>query len=102
MKTFWIIYSKTNGLFLGNFSGYAIFSKQDLFESTRVPGFSSEERAKEFVEKFLPKIRNKVEYLPIPTKSSDEYVELVEIIKAGYKDHALDLFENMYTDPTLH
>jgi hypothetical protein len=101
MKKMIIIVEKDRGIFLGSYDGIALFTNYDVFCNTNAYAFQSKEKAEEFIEKGMPKIKNTVKYLEIPSDGA-MYVSMVEIIKAGYPEHVKDMFLNMQTEPTLH
>ena len=96
-----IVVEKDRGVFLGNYSGIAIFSKNDVLESTKAYGFLNKKEATRFVKEYLPALKNTVEYIEIPTEGM-MYVDIVDIIKAGYPHYAEDMFLNMPTQQTIH
>lgn len=98
----YVLYDKKRGLFLGVLAGYAIFSEQDVYETTRLPSFETRDIAEKFVDDFLPKMKKRIEYLEITDDSDSDYVHIADIIKSGYKEQSVGMFEKMYTEPTIH
>lgn len=102
METLVIIVEADMGIFVGTVGGIGIFTKNDLLQNTKVYGFESRKQAESFICDVLPKLQNSVEYLEIATNAADNYVDAIDIIKAGHKQHAVDLFNNMDVSPTVH
>jgi hypothetical protein len=101
MKKMIIIVEKKRGIFLGSYNGTALFTTYDVFGNTTAYAFQSKEKAQEFIEKGMPKLKDTVEYLEIPSDGT-MYVSMLDIIRAGYSEHVEDMFLNMQTEPTIH
>lgn len=96
-----IVVEETRGVFLGVYSNYAMFSKNDAMESVDVCGFPNKQEAVDFMKKYLPLIEPTVSYVEIPS-GGDSRVSAVDIIKAGYPQYTEELFFNMPTRETHH
>lgn len=101
LKTLTVIKEQNRGLFVGLYSNMAIFSKNDVMESTKAFGFNSQEEAEIFVSKYLPIISKTVEYIDIPSQELT-YVSATDLIKAGYPELAEEFLLNMETPNTIH
>lgn len=97
-----IVVEKERGVFLGSYNGIALFSRNDILDSTKAYGFEDREVAIDFVTSHLPQIKDTVDYIEIPTLGDDAYVDVVDIIKAGYHEYAEDMFRNMPADDIIH
>jgi hypothetical protein len=106
-----LIYEKTRGIFIGTIGNVAIFSKQDVLQSTKAFGFAKKQEAIAYTEKFMPAIKDTAEFIEIPVnvgnlliEQSDHhnYIDVVDIIRAGYGKHSKEMFLNIPTHPTIH
>lgn len=98
-----IIVHSDRGIFLGTYAGYIIFSKQDTLESTKAYGFETEERARSYVESYLPTLKDDVVFVSVGCSNSSVYVDVVDIIKAGYWQYAEEMFANLpVLNHTIH
>lgn len=91
-----IIANEKLGIFIGTLSDVPIFSKSDPHGCTKAVSFESEKEAKNFVSTYMSTVRDEVEYIGIPASSVYiPYVDVVDIIKAGYSEQAKEMFESM-------
>jgi hypothetical protein len=106
-----LIYEKTRGIFIGTIGNIAVFSRQDVLQSTKAFGFAKKQEAVAYVEKFMPSIKDTAEFIEIPVNVGNlsiekpdehDYIDVVDIIRAGYGKHSKEMFLNMPTNPTLH
>jgi len=96
-----VIADTKKGLFVGNYGSIAVFSKNDPFDNTKVCGFQTDSDARNFVEKHIPTITDTVEYLHV-TSSTPDYVDVVDIIKAGYTKYTEEMLMVLPSGETLH
>jgi|APCry1669189034_1035192.scaffolds.fasta_scaffold110637_2 hypothetical protein len=82
------------GVFIGTVAGYAIFSKNDPVGSYKAYGFKNEVEAKLYFDENLSKSKKGTFFVSID--SDTDYVSCVDIIKAGYGEHAADMINNMH------
>lgn len=85
----YLIVEKELGLFLGVYQNIFLFSKMNIFPIVKVPSFDSDEDAKYYIEKYFPNENKKYSVINIETK--DKYVNVIDIIKAGYTDYTDEL-----------
>lgn len=91
MKKKYVIIEKDRGVFLGAYSGYAFFAKNDPIGIPKAFTFDSERVAKLYVETNLPSFANTTFYAQVTTNSS--YASVVDIIKAGYAEHTYNMID---------
>jgi hypothetical protein len=94
----YLVVEKELGLFLGVYQGIFIFAKNNVFPIIKSPGFDSEEDAEYYIGKYFPKKDKTYGVICIETKS--RYVNIVDVIKSGYKEYVHDLvnFIPMYSE----
>lgn len=91
--TRYMLIDKEMGVFLGTYTRYVLFAENDFFEITKVYTFESEEKAQAFVNKNLD--TTKLDYFIAPIKSKEQYVSVIDVIKAGYGDYTSTLMNNL-------
>lgn len=89
----YIIIEKELGVFVGQFSMYAIFAKNEIFGSQQVASFACEEDAVGYVEENLNK--NGREFCVEKVDSNNVYIPIKEIIKAGFGHHTHRMMDNI-------
>lgn len=103
MKSY-IAFHETRGIYLGVFTGYALFSASPMAFSSKAIRFESETDVYEFFKKALPNsISDEIKAVPVETHSTGGYVDLIDIIKSGHTKHTesmLDNFPNL--SDTIH
>ena len=96
MNTRFVILESQRGFFIGEWSGIAVFTDQELFEIVKIYTFETEEVARQYVEQFLPSIKDTVTYEPVTCKHN--YATVVELVKSGLTGpHVDQLFSNTPT-----
>jgi hypothetical protein len=88
-----VLIEKDRGVFIGAFSGYAIFSK-DPIGLSRAYAFKSTEIAKDFVSVSLKHFANNTIYVELDLK--EEYASCVDLIKAGYGEYVHHMIDGLY------
>lgn len=103
MKSY-IAFHETRGIYLGVFAGYALFSASPMAFSSKAIRFDSETMVQEFFNKTLPNsISTEISAIPVETKSTGNYVDLVDILKSGHKKHTETMLDNLPTlSDTVH
>jgi hypothetical protein len=91
----YIAFHEKNGIYLGVFGGVALFSNTELAFSSKAIRFNSEEEIRNFFMKSVPKLADQIQAIPITTKSTDYYVDVVDIIKSGHTKHTDSMIDNM-------
>ena len=88
-----MLIDKEMGVFLGTYTRYVLFAENDFFEITKVYTFETEEKAQAFVHKNLD--LTKLNYFIAPIESEEQYVSIVDVIKAVYGDYTATLMNNL-------
>jgi hypothetical protein len=102
MKSY-IAVHKTHGIYLGVLSGVALFSNSEIVFSSKAIRFNSEEEIHNLFAKSATKLADQIQIVPVTTKSTDYYVDVVDIIKSGYTKHTDSMIQNMYMpNETIH
>jgi DUF438 domain-containing protein len=101
--TSYIAVHSDKGIYLGVIAGHAIFSSNNMVESTKAIRFNSKNEIMEFFRQHIPSLADKVVAIPVQTTSTTYYVDIVDIIKSGYREHTESMFANLFTDnETMH
>ena len=87
----YLIVEKELGLFLGFYRGIFMFAKDNIYPILKVPGFDTEEDAEYYIGRYFPKEDKQYGVISVETKT--KYVSIVDVIKAGYKEHAHELID---------
>jgi len=87
----YLIVEKELGLFLGVYQNIFIFAKTNVFPIVKAPGFNSVEDAEYYIAKYFPK-ENKT-YGVIDVETNDKYVNIIDVIKSGYKEYTYNLID---------
>lgn len=89
----YLIVEKERGLFLGIYHSLLIFAKNNIFPIVKVPSFNSEDEAMQFIASTLSK--EGLDCGVIIVNSKEKYVNIVDVIKAGYSEYTHDLIDNI-------
>lgn len=87
----YLIVEKELGLFLGVYQGVFIFAKDNSFPIIKAPGFDSPDDAEYYIAKYFPKENKK--YGVIDVETNDKYVNIIDVIKSGYKEYTYNLID---------
>lgn len=87
----YLIIEKELGLFLGVYQGTFIFAKTNVFAIVKAPSFNSDKDAEFYIAKYFPKENKR--YGTIDIETENQYVSIVDVIKAGYKDYTHGLID---------
>lgn len=99
-----IAYHEKIGIYLGVFSGYALFSANKIAFSSKAIRFDSAEAVREFFSNSISKsIADEIQAIPVQTSSTGNYIDLVDILKSGHKKHTESMLDNFPTlSDTIH
>jgi hypothetical protein len=102
MKSY-IAFHETRGIYLGVLAGCALFSAT-MSISSKAIRFDTEEMIQDFFKKTLPGgFSDEIKAIPVETKSTDNYVGVIDIIRSGHKKHTESLLDNLQTlSDTIH
>lgn len=90
----YLIVEKTEGLFLGVFYNTLWFAKENPWPAVKAPSFATEKEAMSFIARSLPKDDGQ-KYGVISVDAKERYVDIVDIIKAGYSEFTHELMDNI-------
>jgi hypothetical protein len=91
----YIAFHENRGIFLGVTAGHAIFSGSPIFATSKAIRFNTKEAVYEFFNKTLATpIAQDIQALEVETSHAGNYVDLVDIIKAGYTKHTETMLDN--------
>ena len=94
--TSYIAFHETRGIYLGAFTGYALFSASPMAFSSKAIRFDSETAVHEFFSKSLARtISEEIKAVPVETHSTGGYVDLIDIIKSGHTKHTESMLDNL-------
>lgn len=93
----YLIVEKTKGVFLGAYSIFALFAKNDKFGIVKAYSFSTKQDAEEYIEDSLKAslASEGLEFSVIEIDSKDEYVKVEDIIKQGYGEYTHMMMDNL-------
>lgn len=101
----YIIIDPEEGVFLGTHGtpipSYGVrivplFSKQNVFEITKAVSFATERDAKTYLAKYLKSTCPESFVVPIDSRDAKvEYVDVIDIVRAGYGKYALGMIDAM-------
>lgn len=91
----YIIIEKSMGVFLGSYTVFAIFAKNEKFGITKAVSFNTRKEAQAFIEAFLNKENTEFDVVEIDSK--DHLVRVEDIIRAGYGQYTYELLNNLST-----
>ena len=99
-----LLYVEGKGFFLGlSSSGYVLFSDMKMeIAFPEVCGFPSEDNARQLVSDYGLCEEKDAIYIEVKTESEDNYVDLPNLIRAGYGKQSEGLLLSMNTLPTIH
>jgi hypothetical protein len=101
-KNLIIISSEEMGIFLGTYEKSPLWSKHDMLHSSKAYGFNTMIAAEYYVARTMPEVKERVDFFEIPCYIDTVYVDVIDIIKAGYKDIAEELFLYLPTSTTIN
>ena len=90
-----IVIEPSQGVFLGTFTKYAIFSKSDYLGLTMAYAFDDVEDAKKCMQSIMPDFYDSFMFCEIETTSKINAVSCVDIIKAGYGKYTYNMMDNL-------
>ena len=106
----YIIIDEESGIFLGTAKNedvmlldvprdakiIALFSSNNVLDITKAVGFFTLEDAQEYIKKYLIRWTPDAYVVEIDNNEDDSpYVDIVDIVKAGYGHHAWDMIDAM-------
>lgn len=104
----YIIIDPVEGVFLGTngtpmpsqmVKVVPLFSKENMFEITKAASFPTKHEANTYLEKYLRSGWPKSFIAPVESKDSkSDFVDVIDIIKAGYGKYAEGMVEAMPMD----
>lgn len=89
----YLIVEKERGLFLGAYKNLFLFARSNIFPIVRAPSFESLQDAEYYIASYLKTENDGRTYGVIEVESKDKYVNVVDVIKAGYKEYTHDLID---------
>lgn len=100
----YIAFHEKKGIYLGVFSGYALFSGSPMAFSSKAIRFDAEEDVHSFFKKSVrSEVSADITAIPIETNSIGNYVDLVDILKSGHTKHTESMLDNYPTiSDTVH
>ena len=90
----YVIVHESQGIFIGIYETIPIFAKTDPIGFTYACSFKTEKDAYGFMETYLPKLLDKVSYVPVDTESKNP--SITELLKLGLKDHTYLMMDYLY------
>ncbi len=97
----YIAVHKERGIYLGVFAGFYLFSNSEVAFSSKAIRFNSKEEISDFFG--TSKIAGDVRAIKVQTKETGNYVDVIDIIKSGYKKHVDTMIKNIpMKNETIH
>jgi hypothetical protein len=87
----YLIVEKDRGLFLGAYKEYFLFARNNIFPIVKAPSFNTLEEAELYIAYYLNETDRK--YGVIEVDSKNKYVNIVDVLKAGYKEYTHNLID---------
>lgn len=74
----------------------ALFSSHNIFDITKAVAFLTEEDATKYMNTYIKRRCPKAQVVPVFSDNTNEpYVDVIDIVKSGYGEHAWDLIDAM-------
>ena len=73
----------------------ALFSSNNVLDITKAVGFFTQEDAEDYIKKYLRRWAKEAYIAEVESNGDDPYVDIVDIVKAGYGNHAWDMIDAM-------
>jgi hypothetical protein len=100
MKSY-IAVHEDKGIYLGIFAGLYLFSNSETAFSSKAIRFNTKEEIIDFFS--TTKISNGIEIIPVETKETGYYVDVIDIIKSGYTKYTDTMIANIpMENETIH
>lgn len=94
MNTRYMIVEKERGVFLGMYSVFALFAKNEKFGITKAFCFENKEDAVTYIKEVLNDGED-MEFDVVVVECKDKYIGVLEIIKQGYGKYTHRMLENV-------
>lgn len=94
MKSY-IAFHEDRGIYMGVYLGYHLFSNSPITLSSKAIRFDTETDIHAFFEKSLPKMSAEILTVAIESNSTDNYVNVIDIIKSGHTKHTENMLDNL-------
>jgi hypothetical protein len=94
MKSY-IAFHEDRGIYLGIYLGNHLFSSSPIALSCKAIRFGTETDIHAFFGKALPKMSAEISAIAIETNSTDNYVNVIDIIKSGHTKHTENMIDNL-------
>jgi hypothetical protein len=98
-----IAFHEKQGIYLGVYLGHALFSNSALAFSSKAIRFNTEDEVRSFFDKVLPTISSEIIAVEVETQSTDNYVNVTDILKSGHRKHTETMIQNLpMMNETIH
>jgi hypothetical protein len=102
MKSY-IAFHEDRGIYLGVYLGHALFSNSSLVFSSKAIRFDSDDEVRSFFNKALPALSSEIVAIEVETSSTNNYVDVVDILKSGHRKHIETMIQNLpMLNETIH
>jgi len=91
--TRFIIIDKEMGVFLGTYGKFGLFAANEGFDVVKAVSFESEKMARNLINEYTSLEED--DYFVAPIETKENYVSVVDIIKAGYGEHTHSMIDNL-------